>query len=208
MIASYHDHTFDPDLIRPDEWVLDAGCRGFDISKMMARRGANVIAMDADPNPDVLNFLSDIAPVSRGLIRAYIGTALVGSHGCTGKAMLDTSANPYAFSLHTPGPQIEVKAKHLSQVLDEHGISQLALLKLDIEGSEYGVMDDVIRLGVEHGPVAKQVTVEFHGHCGIMPPHGQLWFDQLDARMAEAGYDCVHKPYGRHEMDSLFVLRV
>lgn len=42
----------------------------------------------------------------------------------------------------------EAPCKNLSAIMEELGHSRLDLLKLDIEGAEYSVLDDMIRLGI------------------------------------------------------------
>ena len=46
----------------------------------------------------------------------------------------------------------------LSTILDKLQISYIDILKLDIEGSEYGVVEDVIQSGIRPG----QILVEYH----------------------------------------------
>lgn len=212
-IQCHHDHTFDLDLIQPGEWVFDVGCRGFDIAKQLALRGVSVIAYDADPNPSILNHLDGFSHEHRSLIRYRLGMAVVGEvdHANSPMLRLDTSANPYAFSLYTAtgDKSVEVPTTTVRMVMAEHDVAQLAMLKLDAEGSEYGIIEDLIRLGHRHVHLARQVTVEFHADCVVpIPPPTPDWFDVLDSRMSEAGYDRAWPPgEHRHSHDSLFILR-
>jgi FkbM family methyltransferase len=48
--------------------------------------------------------------------------------------------------------------KRVGTIMTELGHSEIALLKLDIEGSEYEVIDDVVRSELD----VKQIVVEFH----------------------------------------------
>jgi hypothetical protein len=55
-------------------------------------------------------------------------------------------------------PSIELPVHRLATILGMLGHSQIDLLKMDIEGAEYGVLADLLA-----GPVAvKQLLVEFH----------------------------------------------
>lgn len=212
-IACHHDHTFDLDLLKPGDWAFDVGCRGFDIPKQLALLNVNVIAYDADPNPSILNHLIGFSQEHRSLIRYRLGCAVIGlaERAQQPTVLLDTSANPYAFSLYTKtGDKFaEVPTTSLVHVLEEHGVKQLGLLKLDAEGAEYGIMEDVISLSTMNAHPARQITVEFHDDCAVpIPPPTSTWFDDLDMRMSLAGYDRAWPPVGvKHSHDSLFILR-
>lgn len=53
---------------------------------------------------------------------------------------------------------ITVPVKRLKTILDELGHSQIDLLKMDIEGAEYDVIDDMVRTNIR----PRQLLVEFH----------------------------------------------
>jgi len=74
----------------------------------------------------------------------------------------------------------------LSTIMGENGHKALDLLKIDIEGFEYEVVDQVLS---EHIPI-RQICVEFH-HW--MKP-GQT--SQMISRLRKAGYKIVHKHRG------------
>jgi FkbM family methyltransferase len=76
----------------------------------------------------------------------------------------------------------------LSTIMGENGHKALDLLKMDIEGFEYEVIDQVLS---EHIPI-RQICVEFH-HW--MKP-GQT--SQMVSRLRKAGYKIVHKNRGDH----------
>lgn len=56
------------------------------------------------------------------------------------------------------GAAIEVPVRRLPTILEELGHTRIDLLKMDVEGAEYGVLDDLLASGV---PVT-QLLVEFH----------------------------------------------
>jgi len=58
----------------------------------------------------------------------------------------------------TPWPAIEVPVRRLSSIMQELGHDHVDLLKMDIEGAEYAVFEDLLRCGI---PV-QQLLVEFH----------------------------------------------
>lgn len=53
---------------------------------------------------------------------------------------------------------IEVPVRKFSSIVDEFGHKKIEILKLDIEGSEYDVLDDILGAQVE----INQILIEFH----------------------------------------------
>jgi FkbM family methyltransferase len=78
-------------------------------------------------------------------------------------------ANPNHVSasvVHRPGTsdqKVTVQVRRVSTVMKELGHAKVDLLKIDIEGAEYGVIDDIEKLFQERGSVPiHQILVEFH----------------------------------------------
>lgn len=59
---------------------------------------------------------------------------------------------------HNTGNAIEVRVRRLSSIMQELGHSHLSILKMDIEGAEYGVIEDMVDSVIR----PYQVLVEFH----------------------------------------------
>lgn len=76
----------------------------------------------------------------------------------------------------------------VSTVMAENGHAALDLLKMDVEGFEYEVIDQILS---EHVPI-RQICVEFHP--SLKP--GQT--SQMISRLRKAGYKIVHKNRGDH----------
>jgi FkbM family methyltransferase len=208
-IACHHDHTFDADAIQPGEWAMDVGARNFDISKFLARRGVNSIAVEADPSLASLNNLHDIRHPEIDLIRVRLGLACVGSKDRQPRMPLDTSGNIYAFSLYTAGEKaVMIDTTTVPMLMAEYGVEQLSLLKLDCEGAEYGILRDVIEAGLAGKPLARQVSVEYHHHCGIFPPGVKdpsdfpAYLLAVAFAMGQAGYRTARGD----PMDALYIL--
>ncbi len=64
----------------------------------------------------------------------------------------------YSASNQSFRPTISLPVKRLSTIAQELGHSQIAILKMDIEGSEYGVIEDFRN----HSLRPKQLLIEFH----------------------------------------------
>lgn len=60
----------------------------------------------------------------------------------------------------TAGGAVEVEVRTLATVMAELGHRHIDLLKMDIEGAEYGVIDNLLQDRIEIG----QLLVEFHHH--------------------------------------------
>ena len=58
----------------------------------------------------------------------------------------------------TPGSPIEIPVRRLASIMKSLGHPKIDLLKMDVEGSEYGVIDDLLNADIAVG----QLLVEFH----------------------------------------------
>jgi FkbM family methyltransferase len=87
---------------------------------------------------------------------------------------------------------LEVSCVDLRTLMSRNGHDHVDLLKIDIEGAEYGVLDDLLKNRI---PV-KQVLVEFHH--GILP--GVRRGDSIRAilKMATAGYSLINHAGSNH----------
>jgi len=80
-------------------------------------------------------------------------------------AVLDGSGHPtYFYSSPPPGSEamdlriVKIQAISIESIMRRHGLTQIDLLKIDIEGGEYDVLDGLLDGAI---PVA-QILVEFH----------------------------------------------
>jgi FkbM family methyltransferase len=175
-LVSLASHTVDLDLLPEAPIVLDAGCRWFDFTTALQirRKDARVIAID--PAQDV------VPPVmeSRGALPFFTfhQAALVGTgraqqrlaHFSTGEGDFLTTQGYF------PGwdiqPKIyDVECFNIGELMLMHDIKHWDLVKLDIEGSEFGVLENW------PGPVATQISVEFHDWD--KPQYNGDYYDRL-----------------------------
>ncbi len=61
------------------------------------------------------------------------------------------------------GRPVYCPVRNLSEVIDEHGVGQIDLLKMDVEGAEFAILAGLRR---EHWPRLRQAVVEVHGGPG------------------------------------------
>jgi FkbM family methyltransferase len=88
------------------------------------------------------------------------------------------------------GTRIQVPAKRLSTFID----SGVDLLKVDVEGAEFDVMDDLIATGKLHH--VRRIHLEYHHHIGSAPDKLSLMLRWLE----EAGFGYqVQAHWGRVE---------
>ena len=76
---------------------------------------------------------------------------------------------------------MEVRCRSLSSLLRELDHDRIDMLKLDVEGAEYEVLDAALREGVDFGVLC----VEFHKAPSIAP------MVEMTARLEAAGFEPV-----------------
>jgi FkbM family methyltransferase len=81
----------------------------------------------------------------------------------------------------TKGNAITVKVKKLDTIMDELGHTSIDILKMDIEGAEYQVIEDLISSGIQ----PTQILVEFHHR---FPYVGLRATKNAIAKLRKAGY--------------------
>lgn len=142
-------HTFDETLLTKNGWIIDAGARGnafFEYTK-------------ESKNP---YFGIDIEDFELPWIRQ---AALTNYSGQTEAYFFGNGTGNFIKGINeTPGNTEDrpcetktVPCITLQDIYNEIG-TDIDLLKLDIEGAEYQILENF-------EPIPKQVTVEFHQHC-------------------------------------------
>jgi FkbM family methyltransferase len=152
------DHTFEEKLIR-DGWIIDAGCRGWAFGKGIrdmfydSKEKNPVFALDIeafDSAPNGITFKQAALTNYSGKTECY----LFGNG--TGNFIKGVNQEP-GNSEDRPVQTITVPAITLQDIYKEIG-TDIDLLKLDIEGAEYEILENL-------EPIPKQISVEFHEHC-------------------------------------------
>lgn len=195
------DHTVMWPL-KPNATVLDVGSRNYGFSNACARLGARVWAIEPD---------TDVAQPMYSEIELIPG-ALV-ARGNTGTKQLikwSSGEGNHLTDFHGEHPQDATLQETPSYSIDEimvlAGVDFWDVVKLDCEGAEYEILLDW------PGPIAEQITVEFHDFCGANPGGAKV-HEQIIAHLSQ-WYDIVqHEPDVRYYTtlpnywDSLFVLK-
>jgi len=183
--------------------ILDVGCRSFDFSRIMLKEGYKVVSIEADDRVIVIEHENlrfgnyALVPESKN---GSIQTLVKFGNG---------SAN------HLLGIAGEIpENKRLSQVLGlsitETGrlfeVPFWDIVKLDCEGAEYDVLMEW------PGPIARQITVEFHEHTGANVRGKYIYNDILSHlsewyRVIQHELSVMHNCSVPNYWDSLFVLK-
>jgi FkbM family methyltransferase len=166
-------HTFDFDLIK-DGWIIDAGCRGFKLSTELEHKKTFAI--------DIEHFTYDIPKWT-----TFRQAALTNKSGKTFAYYFGNGTGNFINGVNEEPGNTEdrpvdrkwIDSITLEDIYKETG-EDIGLLKLDIEGAEYEVLEGMLR------PVPRQITVEMHEHChtalhdkyiGRVIAHLAQWYD-------------------------------
>jgi FkbM family methyltransferase len=152
------EHTIDIDLLPEEPLVLDVGCRGFAFDReiLALRPKARIIALD--PDPEIEHPLEkEIIFMHKALTEKVVdrvvwqgpgdGAYIVGNG--------DPHDSGYRWPINPNQIHAEVQNTTMYRLLAEYG-PHFDVVKLDCEGSEFGILE------AWPGPFVKQISVEFH----------------------------------------------
>lgn len=200
MTEVIDNHSVRTDLLTSGGHTLDAGARGFRFARRMLELGQSVVSMDPDPEVE--------DPKLTGLLHRRV--ALVDGRYPENFLMLHLLPDREARHLGTGShryigvEQIQVRVEDIGEVMKATEVRYWDCVKLNIEGSEYGV------LARWPGPIARQIVVSFHEHTsaahgdsriGAIVEHLSQWYVPVQ-HVKDARY-CA----GLNYWDSLFVLK-
>ncbi len=149
----------DPNLI-PDNAIVYSFGIGEDISfdkAIIEKHGAKVYGFD--PTPKSINYIRNNQTPEQFYFHPFgIGekTEMVTFHLPKNKDHV--SGSVYDHSLVDENNSVEVLLKDFKEIVSELNHSYIDILKMDIEGSEYVVMEGILSSGI---PI-KQILVETH----------------------------------------------
>lgn len=179
--SEYGGYIVDESRLGPDSVVYSVGIgedASFDFS-LIERCGTTVHAFD--PTPRSIAWVEAQSGPQQFFFHPW------GVAGYDGVARFTPPVDPTHVS-HTvlsreaaSGPPIEVEVRRLRTVMRELGHERLDVLKMDIEGAEYEVIEDLLASAI---PV-DQLLLEFHHHLpGVALERTEAAIDALEA----AGY--------------------
>ncbi len=158
-------HTVCLERLCEDSVIYSAGI-GEDVSfdlEILARTGGVVHAFD--PTPRSLAWLATQELPERFHVHGY------GLASFDGTAMFNPPENPKHISHtildrpKTSAPAFEVQLRRVATIAEDLGHSVIDVLKLDIEGAEFDVLDDLQQGDL----VINQMVIAFHHHFDSIP---------------------------------------
>ncbi len=177
--STYGGYTVKSNLLGPDSVVYSFGI-GEDLSfdlALIERFGLTVHAFD--PTPRAIAF-------TRGVASSNIVLHEYGLLDRDGVVTFNPPKNPAHVSQSVLDPSIsdritsvgstEFEVRRLSTIAGDLGHGEIDVLKMDVEGAEYGVIDDLERNPMPIG----QILLEFHHMLpGIRVAQTERAIDQL-----------------------------
>ena len=155
----YGGFYVDPTLV-PDQAIVYSFGIGEDISfdkAIISKHGCKVYGFD--PTPKSINYVKNNETPESFYFHPYgIGekTEMVTFHLPKNKDHV--SGSVYDHKLVDEHNSVEVLLKEFNEIVSEMGHDHIDVLKMDIEGSEYVVMEGILKSGI---PI-KQILVETH----------------------------------------------
>lgn len=155
----YGGFYVDPTLV-PDQAIVYSFGIGEDISfdkAIISKHGCKVYGFD--PTPKSINYVKNNETTEAFYFHPYgIGekTEMVTFHLPKNKDHV--SGSVYDHKLVDEHNSVEVLLKEFNEIVSEMGHDHIDVLKMDIEGSEYVVMEGILKSGI---PI-KQILVETH----------------------------------------------
>lgn len=179
-IEIVHEHSYCPELLPAKAIIADIGCRGFQWANHFRELGHTVHAVDID----------DL-------------------HGGDYDRCAITNYTGFCGITHTDDPQgtkiglgENIHCYTLDDYMKFRCVKFYDLVKIDVEGSEYEIIMD------QNTQFAKQISIEFHKHCG----QSDLDIASIVWRLNLLGYETISHELteqhgaGPNYWSSLFIL--
>lgn len=182
--------TIDPTGLGPDSVVYCAGA-GDDISfekALVERFGCKVVVLD--PSPTGKLTMSRPENQTPGLLFEPVGLADEDAE-YSFEAPEEREKGSYVPGRARPGADT-FPCLSLPTLMRKHGHSRIDLLKMDIEGFEYRVLEQIL---VQHLPI-RQICVEFHHF--MLPELSNFDTMKMILRLRGRGYRLIDRVYWDH----------
>lgn len=182
--VTHHTHTYEPDLITSGGWALDLGCNDFIIVRHLLSLGLKVIGMDPirnigvpqdlASNPNFIYLQKACVGIKTSETQTYYEYDAWGANSIYNKPeMLHRPEN----AGHANNPlktSYEVELVTISELMATYNIDQFELIKIDTEGAEYEILENLPK------KCTKQLSVEYHDFLGLTPINDvELYHKQL-----------------------------
>lgn len=190
-LLRYHGHTYYAGALGPSSTALDLGAnRGEFSSELIKLHGCKCFAFEP------VSSLHVQIPDSQNLIKLNI--AISDNDGeCTFYPSADPEAGSILPNATQHAPPYKVPSKRLETILKDLQLSEVDLIKVDIEGAEQAMFDST---SDQVFKTATQITVEFHD-CLI----GSAKVKQIIRRLESLGFLYLNFAGGKYHADCLFL---
>lgn len=188
-LVSLAGHTVDLDLLPECPMVLDVGCRGWDFKKAMCAYRPLSVWASLDPDPSVTDENGCCTHV------ALVGDLRTEARYVSGSTGEGNFLAPYGLTQYYDNTFSTVRCTNIGALMDNLRVPHWDVVKLDCEGSEFQI------LALWPGPIATQISVEFHdtGHIPGYPKEYDfaVYYERMFARLVGFGYNVV-----QHELSA------
>jgi len=199
------EHTINEKILKKSGWALDLGCIGFDFSLGVKEYVDNVIGVDANPSITGIDgiIFENKALVTDEKEEVYYNIF----NDKQGNSLFLPLNDTCVFKTRT-----KVKTITMKSLMEKYGIEQFEIIKIDIEGGEYDLLNNL------DFTISKQYSVEFHEFRNMNPyyPDNEIYFRELFKRLTDycdiVQHNLTDHPgfmigRGRNYWDSLFTLK-
>ena len=179
--SGYGEWQVATDRLGPESIVYSVGI-GDDISfdlDLVRQIGVTVHAFD--PTPESLAWLEGTALPDSFVVHGVALSARDGELALYPHANPDYVSSSILPVAHVSPDAVRVPGRRLATLMEELGHAHVDLLKMDIEGAEYEVLEDILASGVD----VRQLLVEFHHR---FPQVGMGRTRDAIRSLREAGY--------------------
>jgi FkbM family methyltransferase len=183
----YGGYLVDESSLRPDSVVYSLGV-GKDISFDLAMIEAFGVAIDAfDPTPEVKAWLATQTLPSQFRFHDVGIADTDGNIAFYLPPRSDYISHSIVHARQYSSDSIQVPIARLSTVMRQLGHLRIDVLKMDIEGAEYAVIEDIVRSNIHVG----QILVEFHHRLsGVGTSRTRRALELLEARGMKVAHVC------------------
>lgn len=170
---TFYYHTYEPDLIEKGGWALDLGCNDFIMSTHLIEMGLKVVAIDPiktihipeqlQNNPNFIYLQRACVGIKRQPTVQYYEYSQWGANSIVNTPdRLHTEEN-YGHGKNPLKDVYHVETITIQEIMDMYQINQFEYMKIDIEGAEYELLENL------PNKCTKQMSVEFHAFLGLTP---------------------------------------
>ncbi len=197
-------HTFCSDLLTSEGWIIDIGCRGFELEKWAAENKPRLQHEDFNYNTYCVD-IEDMPVPEGNIVTVFKHAALSITNGKTEAFYFGNGTGNFIKGINeTPGdlPDRPLEIRTVDTITLDYIYEQIGtnidLLKLDAEGVEYFVLQDF-------KPIPKMLSVETHEHChGHL--HSKYWDSIFEALSKDYHCNLYIREWPRYKfMDCLFI---